>query len=277
MGKSRLRFPGYGSTIIPTRYSALSIPKPAANQLKSPLTKKATYLSATVIAAASSSGRSSRPGRSTPSLPPIRSPRFVNPVEPMPEELPSARSRQALCDFRRARRISCRGRASAHVRSSCSHRRECHRQSDDDGHTPWRCQSKRIRNRIPLRIRGPGLVRSRRRLCQRSYPEDPERALSLINKPNSVLAAISGLAPGTSYHYRLVGESHCNESNPSEVCVTNGLDEAFESLPPVSIRNFTTQFVGPERVEIKAELNPNGSATTYEFRFGSSAAYSTPP
>ena len=62
-----------------------------------------------------------------------------------------------------------------------------------------------------------------------------------------------GLSPGTVYHWRIVTENSKG--------TTYGPDETFESLPAVSIRNFTTQTVGPELVKIKAELNPNGQPT----------------
>lgn len=89
--------------------------------------------------------------------------------------------------------------------------------------------------------------------------------LGLVNQDDPVQAPISGLTPGTVYHFRAVAEN-------SEG-VTTGPDETFEALPPVSVRDFTTQTVGPEQVELKAELNPNGSATTYEIKLGETTAY----
>ncbi len=69
--------------------------------------------------------------------------------------------------------------------------------------------------------------------------------LGLVAEDDAVIASISSLTPGTTYHFRAVGESHCNEAQPSEVCVTYGGNETFDSLQPVSVRNFTTQTVGP--------------------------------
>jgi hypothetical protein len=97
--------------------------------------------------------------------------------------------------------------------------------------------------------------------------------LSSVIQKDPVLASISLLEPATTYHYRLVAKNHCNESNPSEVCTTNGADETFETLPPVTIRDFTTQRVAPEEVTLKAELNPNGKASTYTIRYGTDAGY----
>jgi hypothetical protein len=97
--------------------------------------------------------------------------------------------------------------------------------------------------------------------------------LGAVIRIDPAQAAISGLTPATTYHFRLVAESHCNEGNPSEACVIPGVDQTFETLPPVSIRNFTTQTVGPELVTVKAELNPNGSPGTYRINIGKGAGY----
>ena len=87
--------------------------------------------------------------------------------------------------------------------------------------------------------------------------------LGQINREDLVQSAISALEPATEYHYRLQAKNYCNEAQPSEICAIVGTDETFESLPPVSIRDFTTQTVGPELVTLKAALNPNGQASTY--------------
>ncbi len=81
-----------------------------------------------------------------------------------------------------------------------------------------------------------------------------------------VLAAISGLVPGTTYHFRAVAES-------SEGTV-DGADETFASLPPVSVRNFDTQVVAPGEVTLKAELNSNGLESTYVIHYGEDTSYS---
>ena len=92
----------------------------------------------------------------------------------------------------------------------------------------------------------------------------PSTDLGLVDREDAVQAAISGLAPGTVYHYRIVAEGLQTVYGPAE----------FETLPPVSIRHFTTQTVGPELVTLKAELNPNGKETAYTFRYGKDTSYS---
>lgn len=84
--------------------------------------------------------------------------------------------------------------------------------------------------------------------------------LGLLIHDDPVQAAISGLEPETTYHFRVVAES-------SEGTVY-GEDSTFTTLPPVSIREFTTQTVGPEAVTLKFELNPNGSSGRTFVRYG---------
>ena len=85
-----------------------------------------------------------------------------------------------------------------------------------------------------------------------------------INRKDKVFAAISGLTPGTLYHWRVVAKSTTG--------TTYGPEE-FDTLTAISVRNLTTQTVGPELVRLKAELNPNTSASTYTLRYGNNAAY----
>ena len=98
--------------------------------------------------------------------------------------------------------------------------------------------------------------------------------LGLIIENDAVLAPLSPLQPETTYHYRVVAESECEPSNPGHICVNAGPDETFESLPAVSVHNFTTQTVGPEEVKLKAELNPNGLSSNYTVRYGKTNSYS---
>jgi hypothetical protein len=91
--------------------------------------------------------------------------------------------------------------------------------------------------------------------------------LGLISEDYPVSAPISGLTPDTTYRFRALAES-------AEGTVS-GADETFETLPAISVREFTTQTVGPELVTLKAELNPNGSTTHYAIQLGKDTSYTT--
>ncbi len=52
-----------------------------------------------------------------------------------------------------------------------------------------------------------------------------------------VIAPVVGLAPGTTYHFRLVATSHCNPSEPAEECVAEGPDATFTTFPAAPAQN----------------------------------------
>jgi hypothetical protein len=46
-----------------------------------------------------------------------------------------------------------------------------------------------------------------------------------------VAAPVSGLTPGTTYHFRLVASSHCNPTEPEEECIATGPGFTFRTFP----------------------------------------------
>ena len=98
--------------------------------------------------------------------------------------------------------------------------------------------------------------------------------LGSVDRRDPVVAPISALTQGTVYHYRAVAVSTRGGGE-----TVDGPDETFETLPPVSIDEFSTQTVAPELVELKALLNANGSgnATSYTIRYGTDASYTCEP
>jgi hypothetical protein len=87
---------------------------------------------------------------------------------------------------------------------------------------------------------------------------------------------LTGLTPGTTYHYELVASNQ----NGSET----GPPHEFTTLPatplttPPQVGSETAGFVNETSAVIEAEVNPEGLPTTYQVQYGSSTAYgSTSP
>jgi hypothetical protein len=72
-------------------------------------------------------------------------------------------------------------------------------------------------------------------------------------------AAVAGLLPGTLYHFRVVAT---NGSQTSE-----GPDQTFTTLPPVSVDATSVSEVDDESARLEAELNPHGVASEYHFEY----------
>ena len=83
----------------------------------------------------------------------------------------------------------------------------------------------------------------------------------------AVSAAIDGLSPATTYHYRLVAVR-------SGEVVAVGDDQAFTTpalLPSVSSGDASA--VSPSAATVAGEVRPNGAATAYRFEYGTTASY----
>lgn len=76
---------------------------------------------------------------------------------------------------------------------------------------------------------------------------------------------LTGLAGNTTYHYRLVGVNSFG--------TTYGQDETFQTGPTPSIQSASYANLTAASVELQASIDPNGSATTYRFEWGTSTAY----
>jgi hypothetical protein len=81
-------------------------------------------------------------------------------------------------------------------------------------------------------------------------------------------AALTGLAPGTTYHFRVVATNAAAET-------TFGADQTFTTLPPVSIDQTSVSQVDATSARLEAELNPHGVAGEYHFEYGTSTEYGT--
>lgn len=84
------------------------------------------------------------------------------------------------------------------------------------------------------------------------------------NGPVSVSADVSGLTPGTVYHFRL------SSSN------ANGVNVGLERLVgPPSVDAEAASEVAQQAATIQAQVNPDGVETSYRFEYGTSTAYGT--
>ena len=118
-------------------------------------------------------------------------------------------------------------------------------------------------NPAARRPTGGSSTAPRRRTARRRRPR--LRAPGSANV--AVSKALSGLAPATTYHYRLVAK------NAS--ATTNGGDGLFTTAsPPVAVTSPATG-VGPATATLGGTVNPNGQPTTWYVEYGTSTAYGT--
>jgi trimeric autotransporter adhesin len=84
-----------------------------------------------------------------------------------------------------------------------------------------------------------------------------------------VSESLTDLAPGTTYHYRLVATSTGG--------TTNGADGIFNtaSAPPPAVTTNAATGVGTGGATLNGSINANGQATTYYFEYGKSTSYGT--
>ncbi len=76
---------------------------------------------------------------------------------------------------------------------------------------------------------------------------------------------ISGLKPGTTYHFRIVATSDAG--------TTKGADQAFTTQAPPTVSTGQAGSIGPTSATVGGTVNPNGRSTTWYVEFGTSASY----
>ena len=79
-------------------------------------------------------------------------------------------------------------------------------------------------------------------------------------------APISGLAPSTVYHFRVVAENALGQK-------AEGPDETFQTLPPVSIESESASQITADSAKLSTELNAHGLPSEYHFEYGETTAY----
>jgi hypothetical protein len=89
--------------------------------------------------------------------------------------------------------------------------------------------------------------------------------------------ALSGLAPGTTYHYAVVAHNaNGTQTSRDRQFTTSG---APPLTAPPAIGVASAQFVNETSAIINGEINPEGQPAAYEIQYGATTAYgsSTPP
>jgi phosphodiesterase/alkaline phosphatase D-like protein len=83
-----------------------------------------------------------------------------------------------------------------------------------------------------------------------------------------VNATLSGLTPGSVYHYRLAAANGGG--------TTNGTDRTFTTLtPPPAVSTGGASNITTSGAQLNGSVNPNGFSTTYHFEYGLAATYGT--
>jgi phosphodiesterase/alkaline phosphatase D-like protein len=82
----------------------------------------------------------------------------------------------------------------------------------------------------------------------------------------AVKATVSGLVPGTTYHFRVIA------TNPDGTATGSDASFATVSKPPAA-STAAPSVVTPSSAVLIGQVNPNGRATTYAFQYGPSTAY----
>ncbi len=86
--------------------------------------------------------------------------------------------------------------------------------------------------------------------------------------PVAVSAALSGLKPGVSYHFRVLASNAAG--------TTVGADQTFTTVPPALIDSESVTEVSATSATLQTQINPLGHDTTYYFQYGSASCEASP-
>ena len=93
----------------------------------------------------------------------------------------------------------------------------------------------------------------------------PEQTAGAGDDPVDVSAALTGLSPATTYHYRLVS----GDVEGADATFTTAAAPPNPALPTISSRGHTERTA--TSVILKARIDPNRAATTYQVEWGYTA------
>jgi Fibronectin type III domain len=92
-------------------------------------------------------------------------------------------------------------------------------------------------------------------------------SISADSNAHAVTANLSGLAPDTTYHFRLVAGNAAG--------VTDGADQLVSMQGPPLIDSQSAGSVTTTTATLQAQINPFGLDTTYRFQYGTTTSYGT--
>ncbi len=84
-----------------------------------------------------------------------------------------------------------------------------------------------------------------------------------------VSAALTGLIPGTLYHFRLTATNSGGTVNGLDGSFTAGISD---TIPPIVVTGVASN-IGDTTATLNGTVNPAGSATTYHFQYGLTTSY----
>jgi hypothetical protein len=96
----------------------------------------------------------------------------------------------------------------------------------------------------------------------------PELSAGSGSSPVNVSSAVTGLSPGTTYHYRVIADGAGG--------IAAGADHTFKTTgtpppPPPSVTTEGTSGVTTHTATLEASVNPNGLDTHYYFEYGTAS------
>jgi hypothetical protein len=96
----------------------------------------------------------------------------------------------------------------------------------------------------------------------------PDRYAPINDRADPIAQEVSGLKPGTTYHYAVVVFSPASDQ-------TIGPDQTFTTapIPLPAVTTGTPSNVTQGAVSLSGEIDPQGWDTTYHFQYGTSTAY----
>lgn len=93
----------------------------------------------------------------------------------------------------------------------------------------------------------------------------PDQSVGSGSSAKSVSAVISGLEPGTTYHFRVIASSDAGASA--------GADRTLRTLAPPTVVTGAVSVTSATSVSATGTVNPNGRKTTWWFEYGTSTRY----